>query len=75
MPLNKTCAHCGTVGATCRWFTRSCADGSKNKYRWLCNECDYQLNSIMLGFFKVENAEEKMQRYAQNELSEIQANN
>jgi hypothetical protein len=69
--MKRVCAHCGSADAGCRWFTRACADGSKNKYRWLCNECDYKLNDVVLRFFKIENAEEKMQLYS----SEIQPSN
>jgi hypothetical protein len=52
------CARCDAP-STAQW--QVCADG--NQWRGLCAECDYDLNSMVLGFMCTSQREEKMSAY------------
>ncbi len=58
------CAHCGEPNAGCNWKPVLCADKRKQRSKWLCDECDYELNEFVMTFFNFRNVEDKMREYA-----------
>lgn len=56
------CRHCGQLGATNRWYLKACADGRK-RTALLCGKCDTKANAWALRFFRVAEAEQKLEAY------------
>ena len=54
------CERCGTKPSTQQWSI--CADD--NKWRPLCDECDVDLNALILLWFGFKNYAAKMRKYA-----------
>jgi NAD-dependent SIR2 family protein deacetylase len=53
------CFRCRVKRPTQQW--QICADG--NQYRPICNDCDFELNKLVLDFFGFEDVDEMMSKY------------
>lgn len=57
------CSHCSKSNAGNRWQPTLCADGRKQRSKWLCDPCDHMLNRFVLEFFNYPNVDQKMAEY------------
>jgi hypothetical protein len=57
------CAHCHVPNADRGWYLTACADKRKRRSKRLCNECDVELNRIVLEYFNDPLALEKIEAY------------